>query len=75
MAQTKKQNKGLAKLKRINAKAKEIRENAGKRTVTVKVVKYNMKQTEAISRATKSLYGKPKQQKIKFGKTSKKRNK
>lgn len=61
-------NKGLVKLKKINARAKQIREAASKRTQTVKVVKYNMPQTEAISRAAKALYHKPKQTKIKFGK-------
>ena len=68
---TKKTNKGLVKLKKINAKAKIIRENAGKRTETVKVVKYNMPQKEAIKKAAKALYNKPKQTKIKFGKSKK----
>jgi len=63
---TKKPNKGLVKLKKIVAKAKVIRENAGKTTKTVTVVKYNMPQTEAISRAAKSLFHKPKQKKIRF---------
>ena len=66
----KKPNKGLIKLKRIIAKARIIRENAGKTTTTVKVVKYNMKQTEAVSRAAKSLFKKPKQKKIRFGRAS-----
>ena len=66
----KKPNKGLIKLKRIIAKAKIIRENAGKTTTTVKVVKYNMKQTEAVSRAAKSLFKKPKQKKIRFGRAT-----
>ena len=60
-------NKGLVKLKKINARAKTIRETAGKRTETVKVVKYNMPQKEAIKRAAKALYHKPKQTKMKFG--------
>ena len=71
MATTKKVNKGLVKLKKINARAKVIRENAGKRTETVKVVKYNMPQKEAIKRAAKALYSKQKQTKIKFGKSKK----
>jgi hypothetical protein len=63
-------NKGLVKLKKIIAKAKVIRENAGKRTVTQKIVKYNMPQKEAVKRAAKSLFHKPKQTKLRFGRAT-----
>jgi hypothetical protein len=50
-----KTNKGLVKLKAINARAKKIREAAGSTTSTVKVVKYKIKQKDAIKQAAREL--------------------
>lgn len=48
-------NKGLVKLKKINARAKQIREAAGVKTVTVQVKKYAIKQKDAIKQAAREL--------------------
>ena len=50
-------NKGLIKLKAINARAKIIREAGGSSTQTVKVVKYKIKQKYAIKQAANELRG------------------
>jgi len=50
-------NKGLVKLKAINARAQKIREAAGSTTSTVKVVKYKIKQKDAVKQAAKELRG------------------
>jgi hypothetical protein len=50
-------NKGLVKLKAINARAKKIREAAGSKTVTVKVTKYTIKQKDAVKQAARELRG------------------
>ncbi|HLP06074.1 MAG TPA: hypothetical protein VK152_11665 [Paludibacter sp.] len=52
-----KNNKGLQKLKAIDALAKKIREAGGSKTVTVKVVKYNIKQKDAVKQAARELRG------------------
>jgi hypothetical protein len=49
------ENKGLAKLKKINARAKQIREAGGVTTVSVK--KYRIKQKDAVKRAARELKG------------------
>ena len=48
-------NKGLVKLKAINARAAKIRNAAGSTTSTVKVVKYKVKQKDAIKQAAREL--------------------
>ena len=48
-------NKGLAKLKAINSLAHKIREAGGSTTETVKVVKYRIKQKDAIKQAAREL--------------------
>lgn len=50
-----KTNKGLVKLKAINSRAKKIREAGGSTTTTVKVVKYKIKQKDAVKQAAKEL--------------------
>lgn len=50
-------NKGLVKLKAINARAKQIREAAGSRTVTIQVTKYTIKQKDAVKQAARELRG------------------
>lgn len=51
-------NKGLSKLKKINALAKKIREEKGFKVVKPKAKKvYALPQSEAISIATARLYG------------------
>jgi len=50
-------NKGLVKLKAINARAHKIREAAGSTTSTVKVVKYKIKQKDAVKQAARELRG------------------
>lgn len=50
-------NKGLEKLKRINARAKSIREKGGKTVTTVKVTKYRIKQKDAVKQAARELKG------------------
>ena len=48
-------NKGLIKLKAIDARAAKIREAGGSTTSTVKVVKYKIKQKDAIKQAAREL--------------------
>ena len=48
-------NKGLIKLKAIDARAAKIREAGGSKTITVKVVKYNIKQKDAVKQAAREL--------------------
>jgi hypothetical protein len=48
-------NKGLVKLKAINVRAHKIREAGGSTTSTVKVVKYRIKQKDAIKQAAREL--------------------
>lgn len=50
-----KANKGLVKLKKINARAKQIREAGGVQVVKVK--KYNIKQKDAVKKAARELRG------------------
>ena len=50
-------NKGLEKLNKINARAKKIREAGGSVTKTVKVVKYKIKQKDAVKQAARELRG------------------
>ncbi len=50
-------NKGLVKLKAINARAKKIRDAGGSATTTVKVVKYKIKQKDAVKQAARELRG------------------
>lgn len=60
-------NKGLVKLKAINARAKKIREAGGSTAKTVKVVKYKIKQKDAIKQAAKELRGRKAKSKAKKG--------
>lgn len=48
-------NKGLVKLKAINSLAHKIREAGGSSTSTVKVVKYKIKQKDAVKEAARKL--------------------
>jgi len=48
-------NKGLIKLKAIDALAHKIREAGGSTTTTVKVTKYKIKQKDAIKQAAREL--------------------
>lgn len=70
-------NRGLQKLKQINAEAKKVREQAGSKTITVpaqKVKKYNMSQAEAVSIASDRLFGKNRPETVDgFKKTSTRR--
>lgn len=50
-----KTNKGLVKLKKINARAKQIREAAG--SSVIKVKKYRIKQKDAVKQAARELRG------------------
>lgn len=50
-----KTNKGLVKLKKINARAKQIREAAG--ASVIKVKKYRIKQKDAVKQAARELRG------------------
>ena len=50
-------NKGLVKLKAIDELAHKIREAGGSTTTTVKVVKYKIKQKDAIKEAARKLGG------------------
>jgi hypothetical protein len=55
MKKNQKTNKGLIKLKAINARAKKIREAGGSTAKTVKVVKCKIKQKDAIKQAAREL--------------------
>jgi len=50
-------NKGLVKLKAIDARAKKIREAGGSTTKTITVVKYHIKQKDAVKQAARELRG------------------
>jgi len=50
-------NKGLEKLNRINARAKKIREAGGSTAKTVTIVKYKIKQKDAVKQAARELRG------------------
>jgi hypothetical protein len=50
-------NKGLEKLKRINARAKSIRVAGGSTSKTITVVTYRIKQKDAVKQAARELKG------------------
>ncbi|MEA4975450.1 MAG: hypothetical protein VB046_06910 [Paludibacter sp.] len=66
MKKNQKTNKGLIKLKAINARAKKIREAGGSTAKTVKVVKYKIKQKDAIKQAARELRGPKKTNQLKL---------
>jgi hypothetical protein len=50
-------NKGLEKLKKINARAKSIRVAGGSTSKTITVVSYRIKQKDAVKQAARELRG------------------
>jgi hypothetical protein len=62
-------------MRQIVKNARVIRANAGSRKVTQVKVKYNMKWTDAISRAAKKVLHPTRQQSIRFSGVSRRRSK
>ena len=50
-------NKGLEKLKKINTRAKQIRTAGGSTKQTITVVKFKIKQKDAVKQAARELRG------------------